>query len=142
MSEPLVRVMYISKATRRMTQGELADLLAGARLRNRAHEITGLLAYDSGNFAQVLEGPVSSIDSLLVNIAKDPRHDEYILLGRAEITERYFEGWAMDLASLESYRDTRHAELRSYLQDHSIADREVMVDALKAFVDEHRASRA
>ena len=40
MSESLIRVMYVSRAHRRMTKGELTDLLAGARLRNEKHGIT------------------------------------------------------------------------------------------------------
>jgi hypothetical protein len=141
MSNELVRVMYISKASRRMTKGELSDLLAGARERNTAHGITGLLASDSGSFAQVLEGPVEAIDRLLANIAKDPRHDSYMLLSRGEIENRYFENWAMDWASLDRFHDTRHSALRSYLHDHNIADRAVIVGALHAFVKEHCASR-
>ena len=43
----LYRVMYLSKATRPMQQGELQDLLAGARLRNEARSISGMLLYDA-----------------------------------------------------------------------------------------------
>ena len=141
MSEDLFRVMYISRARRRMTNGELADMLAGARERNQAHGITGLLAFDSGYFAQVLEGPRSAIDQLLSNIATDPRHDEYLLVSSGTVNERYFDQWAMDWANLGDFDDTRHVELRKYLRNHSIADRPSIFRALAAFVAEHRKVR-
>ena len=141
MSDNLVRIMYISRARHRMTAGELADLLAGARIRNQAHGITGLLMYDAGYFAQVLEGPKASIDGLLANIAKDPRHDEYTLVSEGSVEERYFEGWSMDWANLAYMDDSKHMGLRGQLVGAGIADRSVIYGALVAFVDEHRKSR-
>jgi hypothetical protein len=138
MSENLVRIMYISRARHRMTNGELEDMLAGARLRNEKHGITGLLVYDAGNFAQVLEGPKSAIERLLVNIARDPRHDEYGLVSEGAVEERYFAGWAMDWANLEFMDDSQHRSLRGKLAATSITQRSSVYTALVAFVDEHR----
>jgi Sensors of blue-light using FAD len=141
MSADQVRVMYLSRARHRMTHGELADLLAGARLRNAQHDITGLLIYDSGYFAQVLEGPRPAIEQLLANIAADARHDEYSVVSEGPITERYFQGWAMDSANLETMAESRHRGLRDLLATSSIADRPAVYRALVAFVEEHRKSR-
>ena len=138
MAGDLFRVMYISRARRRMTNGELADLLAGARERNQANGITGLLVFDSGYFAQVLEGPKSSIDALLANITDDPRHDEYLLVSSGDVEGRYFDGWTMDWANLNRYDDTQHVVLRKYMRDHTISDRSAIFGALAAFVAEHR----
>ncbi|MFT5683961.1 MAG: hypothetical protein ACI8RZ_004893 [Myxococcota bacterium] len=140
MSGSLVRIMYISRARRRMTSGELADLLAGARMRNLEHDITGLLVYDAGYFAQVLEGPESSIKALLANIAKDPRHDEYSLVSEGTVDERYFQGWAMDWANLEFMDESQHHGLRGRLELTNISNRSAVYGALIAFVDEHRRS--
>jgi hypothetical protein len=141
MSESMARIMYISRARHRMTSGELADLLAGARLRNQEHGITGLLLYNAGYFAQVLEGPDASLKALLANIGKDPRHDEYHLVSEGPIEARYFEGWAMDCANLEFMDDSKHTALRRLLGSSGIADRSAVYTALVAFVDEHRMSR-
>ena len=141
MSEKLVRIMYISRARHRMTTGELADLLAGARMRNKTHGITGLLMYDAGYFAQVLEGPRPSIEALLANIAKDPRHDEYGLVSEGPVDKRYFEGWSMDWANLKFMDDSQHKGLRGKLSETGITDRSAVYGALVAFVDEHRRSR-
>jgi hypothetical protein len=142
MADDLIRVMYISRARRRMTNGELADLLAGARLRNQEHGITGLLIFDAGYFAQVLEGPTASIESLLANITDDPRHDEYMLVSSGPVEERYFDGWSMDWAQIDLQDDSRHAQLRLYLRNHTIADRSAIFGALAAFVSEHRNARS
>ncbi|NCG18889.1 MAG: hypothetical protein GWP91_07750 [Rhodobacterales bacterium] len=141
MHEKLKRIMYISRARHRMTKGELVDLLAGARIRNEKSGITGLLVYDAGYFAQVLEGPESSIESLLANIAKDPRHDEYSLVSEGLVDERYFEGWSMDWANLKFMDDSRHKGLRGKLSSTGITDRSIVYSALVAFVEEHRKSR-
>lgn len=124
-----------------MTRGELADLLAGARLRNEQYGITGLLVYNAGYFAQVLEGPVAAMRPLLANIAKDPRHAEYQLVSEGYIDERYFEGWAMDWVNLEFMDETKHVKLRELLDGSYIADRTTVFQALVAFADEHRRSR-
>ncbi|MCO4747659.1 MAG: BLUF domain-containing protein [Proteobacteria bacterium] len=131
------RVMYVSKARHRMTAGELSDLLAGARLRNEAHEITGALVYAAGHFAQVLEGPSVKIDQLLANIAGDPRHDEYYLVSEGPIEERYFVGWAMDWTDLGRYEDTKYPRLRALMREHTIADRDAVYKALTTFLTEH-----
>ena len=141
MSGDLFRVMYISRARRRMINGELADLLAGARERNQTHGITGLLIFDSGYFAQVLEGPKASIEALLANITDDPRHEEYFLVSSGAVENRYFDGWDMDWANIEAFNDTQHSELRKYLREHTIADRSAIFGALAAFVAEHQKRR-
>jgi hypothetical protein len=132
--------MYISRARHRMTRGELADLLAGARQRNEAHGITGMLVYDAGYFAQVLEGPKVAIQTLLANIAKDPRHDEYQLVSEGPVEDRFFAGWSMDWANLEFMDDTQHHGLKGSLGQAGIADRSAVYAALVAFVKEHRRS--
>jgi hypothetical protein len=133
--------MYVSKTTRKPTKGELADLLAGSRGRNARHGITGILIYDRGYFAQVIEGPEEAIDSLLANIAKDPRHKDYFLVSAGEATERYFAGWDMDWADLDALAESDHAELRRYLRNRSVADRTAIYGALIAFMEDHASSR-
>lgn len=141
MTQPLVRIFYVSRARHRMTHGELADLLAGARLRNERHGITGLLVYDGGWFAQVLEGPRDTVDRLLANIAQDPRHDEYRLISEGEVEARYFAGWAMDWADLEAVKDRSHAALRRHLDGRGVADRARIYKAFLTFLDERKGQR-
>ena len=141
MSEPLLRIMYVSRAHRQMTHGELSDLLAGARLRNPKYGITGILLYNAGHFAQVLEGPVAAIRTLLSKVAEDPRHQGYHLVSEGYIDERYFEDWAMDWANLDFVDESKHVELRKLLSESYIADESVVLKAIFAFADDHRRSR-
>lgn len=138
----MVRVMYTSRARQPMTRGELSDLLAEARLRNEQHGITGILIYNAGYFAQILEGDEASIESLLANIKKDPRHDEYYLVSRGEITERYFSAWAMDWVNLESLGEQSHRDLRLLLGPSGIADRNSVYRALLTFMEAHQQARS
>lgn len=128
--------MYVSKATWQMSAGELEDLLTGARFRNRHHGVTGVLLYDSGHFAQVLEGPTAAVERLMQNIAKDGRHRDFQVISRSEVDERYFVGWDMNWRDLANTTDTGHPELRRLLKDRSIAERGVVYKALSTFLTE------
>ncbi len=137
----LKRVMYVSRARRRMSRGELNDMLAGARERNAAHGITGILIFDSGSFAQVLEGPAPAVDQLLANIHADQRHEDYRLLSEANVADRYFEGWAMDAANLDAYGAGAYGELKRLLADQGIADRATIYRALVSFLENQKGIR-
>lgn len=140
MSKPLKRVAYLSRSTRPMTRGELTDMLAGARLRNQAFGVTGILVHDSGHFLQVLEGPVPAIEQLLHNIRSDPRHRDYELLSEGPIKDRYFPKWSMDwsdLADMGEASHGQHATLRSYLRSTPITDRATIYRALVVFIEGH-----
>lgn len=134
---PIKRAMYLSWATRPMTRGELEDLLAGARVRNAARGITGILIYDAGRFAQVLEGHPALVDGLLANIRKDPRHQQYLELSSGMVDTRYFEGWSMDWANLESYELAEPKALKQFLSQRHITDRDAVYRALMLFIEGH-----
>lgn len=133
----LYRVMYLSKATRPLSSGELQDLLAGARLRNKDRGISGLLLYDAGYFAQVLEGPTEAIADLMSRIEDDPRHEEVVVLSAGPIESRFFEGWGMDWAHLDRVDNSAHDKLREYMRSHHVADRQTVVQAMTLFAEEH-----
>lgn len=137
----LYRVMYLSRATRPMTEGELSDLLAGARLRNEARGISGMLLYDAGHFAQVLEGPTEQVAALMARIEEDPRHDDVVVLSAGPIQDRFFEGWGMDWAHLDKMDDRHHYALRRYMRSHHVSERETVYRALVLFYEEHADKR-
>ena len=139
MSTALKRVMYLSRATRAMQRGELEDMLVGSRKRNLAHGITGLLVYEGGAFAQVLEGPPEKVGQLLRNIRSDARHSRYEQLSSGPIEARYFSGWAMDWAHLEDIHDD-HRALRRYMRSNTITDRGAVYRAFHTFA-QRRATR-
>jgi hypothetical protein len=97
----LITTVYVSSAVKLFTPAELVDLLRAARERNGKAEITGMLLYHDGNFIQMLEGPASAVDALMVTIRRDPRHTGLIVLLRETIEARVFGEWQM------AFRDTR-----------------------------------
>ena len=119
-----------------MSSGELEDLLTGARFRNRRHGVTGVLLYESGHFAQVLEGPTAVVERLIKNISNDGRHRDFQVISQSEVADRYFVGWDMDWQELAKYTDSGHLELRRLLQKQSIGDRDVVYRALSTFLSE------
>ncbi len=139
--QPIKRAMYLSSATRPMTRGELADLLAGARVRNQKRGITGMLVYDSGRFAQVIEGHPIEVDALLERIRLDPRHDEYQELSSGMVDRRYFEGWSMDWAHLDTVDVTEPTALKDFMAKRPITDRDAVYKAFVLFIERHTSGR-
>lgn len=97
----LTRAIYVNQPTvpmgpdqREQVMNEIS--LAGLR-HNPVNGISGLLAYDSRHFVQVLEGERSAITQTLVRIAADPRHTDFELFSMEEIGTRRFEDWAAAL---------------------------------------------
>jgi hypothetical protein len=96
----LTAAIYVSSAHRPLREDEILEILRVARQRNEQLSITGLLLYREGNFLQVLEGPVSSVDALLDTIERDPRHHGMIVLSHVKIEERQFSDWRLAFRAL------------------------------------------
>lgn len=107
----LVSIVYMSVATHEFSEDELTEMLAGARLRNEALGVSGLLVVKGGRFMQLLEGPAWSVDDRFAAIERDPRHHTVKSLIREDIDRRRFDGWSMayrglddsDIASVEGF---------------------------------------
>ena len=69
-------LLYMSHATRAMSQEEIDRLLGGARERNRLRGVTGALLYYDGRFVQVLEGEAAAVDQCFALIQTDARHEQ------------------------------------------------------------------
>lgn len=57
--------------------------------------MTGALRFNSGCFAQVLEGPRSAVEEVFERIQQDERHGEVSLLECDPTQSRSFENWSM-----------------------------------------------
>jgi hypothetical protein len=92
----LHRLIYTSRATCPETmRGEIAEIVAGSAVRNRAVAVTGaLLAYD-GWFVQALEGSYDTLKPLFDRIAADPRHTDVTLKAVEPAASRLFSRWGM-----------------------------------------------
>jgi hypothetical protein len=112
-AESLIQLIYVSEATRPLTQPELLELLEESMENNRLHNITGILLYYKESFFQVLEGGAETVGKLYEKICKDSRNRKNTVLMSELLVERQFEKWSMgytevtqkDLASIEALND-------------------------------------
>jgi hypothetical protein len=112
-SESLIQLIYVSEATRPLTQPELLELLEVSVENNFLQNITGILLYYKESFFQVLEGDAETVGNLYEKICKDSRNRKNTVLMCERLVERQFERWSMgytevtqkDLASIEALNE-------------------------------------
>lgn len=95
MTEPMLSIVYWSRASDRFDPSHLVDLLLHSRRNNRRLTLSGMLLYRSGHFLQVIEGPAQMLRERMRIIASDPRHDRVTVLLEESIDERMFPAWTM-----------------------------------------------
>ena len=99
MSSDLYRLVYYS--VNRVTGADkdvlvdIADILATSQENNADAHITGALIFNSGIFAQVLEGGRSDIEATFERIQRDPRHGDVQVLAFEPSAGRGFPSWSM-----------------------------------------------
>ena len=93
----LRQLIYISRATRVLTDEEAEALVNRAASNNRKQGITGALLYLQGAFIQVLEGEADAISGLLDRLKRDTRHRDLRLLQDVEVQDRQFKNWSMGM---------------------------------------------
>ena len=95
----LHRLVYYSRNRLSGTPEEIADqipaILATSQRNNAPVGITGALMFNSGCFAQVLEGPQAEIEATFERIQQDDRHGDVSLLDFSPIPHRFFPHWSM-----------------------------------------------
>ena len=95
-------LVYISDAKQGLTEQDLQEILSASRRNNPDNNITGMLLYKDGEFMQVLEGPEKNVTELYNKIAKDPRHEECVILSRKELPSRLFQDWTMGFKNINN----------------------------------------
>ncbi len=91
----LMRLVYVSVASRPMGRADLVEIGQTARRKNLANKITGLLLYVEGEFFQVIEGPADHVERLFGSIEQDPRNRWVTPLLRERPFFRIFKNWSM-----------------------------------------------
>jgi len=94
----IVRLLYVSTLDTSLTLDDVRRIVDRAQVRNRQHDVTGMLVYHPPHFVQVLEGRPDALDALMVHISCDPRHRDVQLIERVETDRRRFDRWGMALA--------------------------------------------
>lgn len=123
MADRLISLVYVSSATRLMSNEELLEILRRAREENQRLGITGMLLYKGGNFMQVLKGPEEAVLSLKARIEQDPRHRGMLVLLNMPIAERQFSDWSMGFYNAEDLNLSREEGFTPLLVDDFTAAR-------------------
>ncbi|MEG3166285.1 BLUF domain-containing protein [Sphingomonas sp. PB2P19] len=99
MSNDLYRLVYYSRnaitGDAEAVASEIAAILAKSQANNERVGVTGALMFNSGCFAQVLEGSQSAVEEVFERIQQDERHGDVSLLAFDPAPERAFENWSM-----------------------------------------------
>jgi hypothetical protein len=99
MSIELYRLVYYSK--NRLTgktadlAGEIAGILSASQVNNARVAVTGALIFNSGVFAQVLEGDLAEVETTFERIQRDHRHGDVQVLAFEQASGRRFPSWSM-----------------------------------------------
>ncbi len=91
----MIRLLYISDAAEGLNDDAISAILKSAAKNNPALDITGLLVYGGGLFAQVLEGPERSVLQKYVEVMADNRHRNCRIVYITTAAERIFSDISM-----------------------------------------------
>ena len=93
------RLVYTSRNLLQGTDPEraavVAQILATSQRNNGKIGVTGALLFNSGSFAQVLEGPRAAVEATFERIQRDPRHSDVSVLQCEPVESRGFPNWSM-----------------------------------------------
>ena len=99
----LTRLIYASEVTDPMTPEVLQDIVDKARRSNQTRQITGMLAFDSRYFLQMLEGSREAVNEVYNRIVTDPRHQRLQILESVQVDERHFATWSMGFSAADAH---------------------------------------
>ncbi len=109
------QIVYCSKNCIDGSPDEIADavdaILLSARSKNRNADVSGALLFNGSAFAQVLEGPLASVEEIFEQIQCDPRHSDVVLLRNEIAPERIFSDWSMAYADPNDVHAVPNAEI-------------------------------
>ena len=141
MDKTLYRLVYLSRnniaGNDSQLQEEISGILEVSRRHNHQAGVTGALMFNTGCFAQVLEGAHDKIQDTFERIQCDPRHCKVSVLAFDQIDERFFSNWDMayvgqNAQSIEQFAGFNE---KSGL-DFSILDGEQVFQLLRAHLEE------
>ena len=115
MPETLYRLVYYSRnaipGDASVVAAALASILAKSQVNNQRVGVTGALMFNSGCFAQVLEGAQSAVEEVFERIQQDDRHGDVSLLSFEPATARAFANWSMGFVGASVEDSARYAAL-------------------------------
>jgi len=105
------QLIYISQATRKMSNQDLVEIHTKAQNNNAKVDVTGSLFYNGGWFLQILEGPIETLSKLYNKIEEDTRHKNSRVLYNEPAKFRTFTRWTMNMTNLEDRQADKYNEL-------------------------------
>lgn len=100
----MYHLVYISHASRHLSELDLLDILHASRLNNKKRHITGMLIYLHEKFIQVLEGGYDEVNEVYRQIKEDPRHRKVTKVLEGNTEHRIFKDWSMGFKKLDEYQ--------------------------------------
>jgi len=101
-NDRLLRVAYFSRNAIQLPRADAAlevdRILKTAQTNNAKLGITGVLLFNEGAFAQILEGPAPELEDLFDRIQLDDRHFDITVLETDWTEARLFPNWSMGFA--------------------------------------------
>lgn len=95
----LFRLVYCSRSlvpsNPASWEREIGSILQASRRNNNREHVTGALIFNSGVFAQVLEGLTAPLEATFERIQRDDRHSRVQVLALDKIESRAFPDWSM-----------------------------------------------
>ena len=111
----MYRIMYMSSATRTISDEELEELLRKAKIKNKQRDLTGLLIVKGRTFLQCLEGEKEKVLKVYNKILEDERHENVIELIEEDTETRLFPTWEMGYRNLKSLDDIKSKKIKEIL---------------------------
>ena len=127
----LYHFVYCSRAADGVDDLEVGRIIERAQRHNRAHGITGMLAFGSGVFFQWIEGPAAEVQKLIRSLHGDPRHYDIVALDQSEEKrERLYPNWGMEKVEAEDIRAVLEDALESTEDENNVATLKRILDQL------------
>ena len=98
----LIRLIYASTAQPGVDLNEFKQILLQSQTNNNRRDLTGMLAFNSKIFLQVLEGARDVVNDLYGRLLRDQRHNAVTMVSYKEIEERKWAQWSMGFAPLKA----------------------------------------
>ncbi|EAU43093.1 possible activator of photopigment and puc with BLUF domain [Fulvimarina pelagi HTCC2506] len=115
----LHRLLYTSKSRFSCSEAhvpvEIKGIVAKSFEKNRHRDLTGVLLFINDTFIQVLEGPLSEIETAFEAICCDMRHGNLKLVDMTPVETRIFDEWSMAFVGFDV--DPSHLRTNRDLQE-------------------------
>ena len=132
-------IVYLSTATKPMTDAEIEDLLVSARKFNATQNVTGILFYLDGNFVQYIEGTEDALCKVYQRITRSSMHKAIVQKVNESIAVRNFPHGFLGFTTMTKYALFKLQEMNAQEKFNNTS---AIVRFLKAVIElEHRSLR-